>query len=69
LRSRPPKLGNVPLSIAKGEQAVANRVIAPCLEGREKLTITRENATGLVKHEERLIQSVDDPLRLDMFAA
>jgi hypothetical protein len=64
-----PKLRYIPLAIAEREQAAAHRIIASRPERLEKTSISGEDAACLVKHEQGLFKGVDDPLRLDMFAA
>jgi hypothetical protein len=57
------------LAVAEREQATAHRIVTSYPKRLEEPPISRLHAACLVNHKERLFEGVNNPLRLDMFAA
>lgn len=63
-----PKFGNVPLAVAKAEEAVSQNIIAIDLEGFDECVVRRGDTEILIQNNDWLRHGVDDALSLDMAA-
>ncbi|KQW66979.1 hypothetical protein ASE17_19850 [Phenylobacterium sp. Root77] len=66
LRQQLAKVGDVPLPVSKIKQPLPQRFVLADLEGLEERLVARQDAEGLIEHQQRRLERIDDALGLNV---